>query len=68
LTLHKKDDVERELSLPQKVWLYVLLGCFFAMFFGMPPGVPFWALLGVGLLLGSALVVLALEVLNKPGR
>jgi hypothetical protein len=68
LNLDKKDDVKRELSLPQKVWLYALLGSFFAMFLGIPPGVAFWGVLGIGLVFGSLLVLLVLELRNKPGR
>jgi hypothetical protein len=48
--------------------LGVIGGCFVAMYFGIPPGIAFWALLGVALLFGSLLVVLVLELRNKPRR
>ena len=63
----KQRDVERGLSPFQKAWLGVLLGCCFAMFVGFPPGVTFWALLGVALIFGSLLVLLVMELVNKRG-
>jgi hypothetical protein len=66
--LNKKREATGELSPLQKVWLYALLGCLFAMFLGIPPGLAFWGLLGIGLIFGSLLVLLALELRDKPRR
>jgi Flp pilus assembly protein TadB len=66
--LNKKREATGELSPLQRVWLGVIFGCFVAMYFGIPPGVGFWALLGVALLFGSLLAVSVLELRNKPRR
>ena len=68
MTSHQKHEGKQGLGPLQKVWLYALIGCLFAMFLGIPPGVAFWGLLGMGLIFGSLLVLLALELRNKPRR
>lgn len=52
----------------QAVWVAAFVGEVIAMLLRIPPGVVFWAFVSTAQIVGTLVVMLVAELLNKPPR